>query len=117
MGGRSEQVRACLVEGLVGKRAVADNPIEEKILDPKTGQLVEKDVFVIYFQGVKGPLHQKIEKVCHAVGAQLYKWPEGSEHARKHLVELNVQIAEKEKVIHVSEMYMVEQARDLTAQV
>merc|ERR1719401_2542529 len=58
------------------------SPIKEKVVDPKTGQVLEKSVFVIYFQGAVGSMKDKVIKVCTAFGVNLYGWPSSPEQAR-----------------------------------
>merc|ERR1719401_239848 len=71
------------------------SPITEKVVDPKTGQVVEKSVFVIYFQGAVGSMKDKIVKVCTAFGVNMYSWPSSSEQARSRQAALHKQLEEK----------------------
>merc|ERR1719450_45273 len=56
-------------------------PIDTPVRDPKTNQVMEKSVFVVYFQGDGGSMHSKIMKVCQAFGVNLYQWPSSPEQA------------------------------------
>eukprot|EP00929_Paragymnodinium_shiwhaense_P095925 TRINITY_DN5724_c0_g1_i5.p1 TRINITY_DN5724_c0_g1~~TRINITY_DN5724_c0_g1_i5.p1 ORF type:complete len:812 (-),score=250.07 TRINITY_DN5724_c0_g1_i5:234-2669(-) len=77
-------------------------PIEQAILDPKTGNPVKKSVFVVYFQGSAGassPMHQKVIKVCQAMGVNLYNWPADESAASRRSIELQAILREKEAAL------------------
>jgi len=48
--------------------------IEKPIKDPHTGLDVEKNVFIIFFQGERTQM--KIKKICESFGANLYRIPD-----------------------------------------
>lgn len=51
-------------------------PVDQKFTDPKTGNDVQKHVFVVYHQGsTQSLLHEKIQKVCDAFNGHAYVWP------------------------------------------
>jgi len=56
--------------------------IDHSIKDPHSGQDVEKNVFIIFFQGARA--QQKIKKICESFGANLYPCPD-SVQARTEL--------------------------------
>eukprot|EP00271_Cylindrocystis_brebissonii_P001270 TRINITY_DN1157_c2_g1_i1.p1 TRINITY_DN1157_c2_g1~~TRINITY_DN1157_c2_g1_i1.p1 ORF type:complete len:820 (-),score=206.26 TRINITY_DN1157_c2_g1_i1:844-3303(-) len=87
----SKQVRLGFVTGLVAKakspafervlfRATRGNmflkqaAIEDTVVDPVTGEEVEKIVFVVFFAGERA--RTKIMKICEAFGANRYHFPE-----------------------------------------
>eukprot|EP00002_Diphylleia_rotans_P038016 TRINITY_DN857_c0_g1_i7.p1 TRINITY_DN857_c0_g1~~TRINITY_DN857_c0_g1_i7.p1 ORF type:complete len:576 (+),score=117.95 TRINITY_DN857_c0_g1_i7:321-2048(+) len=47
--------------------------IEKDIVDPKTGSMIPKSVFVIFSQGER--LSAKVKKICETLGANLYDCP------------------------------------------
>eukprot|EP01103_Thecamoeba_quadrilineata_P002384 TRINITY_DN12348_c0_g1_i1.p1 TRINITY_DN12348_c0_g1~~TRINITY_DN12348_c0_g1_i1.p1 ORF type:complete len:868 (-),score=155.85 TRINITY_DN12348_c0_g1_i1:42-2408(-) len=60
------------------KQIQIDNPIK----DPHSGENVEKNVFIIFFQGERA--QAKIKKICESFGANLYPCPDSIE-ARNEL--------------------------------
>lgn len=50
--------------------------IEDAVVDPATGEKIEKTVFVIFFSGERAKT--KISKICDAFGANCYPFPEES---------------------------------------
>lgn len=48
--------------------------IEEKLKDPTTGETVEKNVFIVFFQGER--IQSKVRKICESFGATIYPCPE-----------------------------------------
>ncbi|MCO5559803.1 hypothetical protein L7F22_013407 [Adiantum nelumboides] len=87
----SKQARLGFIAGLVAKskasaferilfRATRGNvllkqaPVEEPVLDPATGDKMEKIVFLVFFSGERAKL--KIMKICEAFGANKYPFPE-----------------------------------------
>jgi V-type H+-transporting ATPase subunit a len=49
-------------------------PIEQPISDPKTGELVEKSVFIIFYKS--DSIKSKLGKICEAFGAHRYTLPD-----------------------------------------
>eukprot|EP00929_Paragymnodinium_shiwhaense_P095921 TRINITY_DN5724_c0_g1_i1.p1 TRINITY_DN5724_c0_g1~~TRINITY_DN5724_c0_g1_i1.p1 ORF type:complete len:811 (-),score=239.12 TRINITY_DN5724_c0_g1_i1:206-2638(-) len=76
--------------------------IGEPILDPKTGNPMKKSVFVVYFQGstgVNSPMHQKVIKVCQAMGVNMYSWPTDESSASRRMIELEAILREKDQAL------------------
>jgi V-type H+-transporting ATPase subunit a len=99
-----------------GKNLTDIYPINEDMQDPKTGAFVKKSVFVIFFQGVgaeKSPLHQKVLKICTALGANMYDWPKSEAFARTKQTELRQASDDNEKVLVGSVMVMQSEMEDL----
>jgi V-type H+-transporting ATPase subunit a len=65
-----------------GNLFIRQTDIPDPIKDPQTGEQVEKNVFIIFFQGDR--LQAKIRKICESFGATIYPCPE-SEHERTEL--------------------------------
>jgi V-type H+-transporting ATPase subunit a len=86
------------------------SPIPDQVVDPKTGALVQKSIFVIVFQGshdsTSSALHDKVHKVCLTFGVNSYAWPEGRDEAYERLKTVRQHLDEKTKVIESSEAYM-----------
>jgi len=88
-------------------------PIDAKVMDSKTGQEVQKSVFVVYFQGETGYLSQKILKVCNAFGVNMYAWPaNGGKAAEKHRT-LTATLKEKDRTVAAFQQAMEVEAKDL----
>jgi len=90
-------------------------PVEDKVIDPKTGAKVEKAVFVVYFQGGSGYLRGKIEKICHAVGANMCPWPGTAQQAQDECQKLKRVLEGQEKALAEATNYLQGEAKDLLA--
>lgn len=88
-------------------------PISQPVRDPKTGQEVEKSVFVIYFQGVAGSLQQKVLKVCTAFGVNMYNWPSSPEEALSRQRYLQQQLQEKEAALQAYQKFLKSEVAEL----
>lgn len=62
-----------------GNVYIRHDGIEEKIKDPQTGEMVDKEVFIIFYQGERA--HEKIKRLCDSFGVSLYPCP-GTQQAR-----------------------------------
>lgn len=90
-------------------------PIKQKVVDPKSGQEVDKSVFVVYFQGQKGALHQKVLKICTAFGVNKYEWPATAGQARSKCEMLKSTLVDKEKALDAYQNILRMEAADLLA--
>eukprot|EP00246_Nothoceros_aenigmaticus_P002154 TRINITY_DN12951_c0_g1_i1.p1 TRINITY_DN12951_c0_g1~~TRINITY_DN12951_c0_g1_i1.p1 ORF type:complete len:811 (+),score=146.20 TRINITY_DN12951_c0_g1_i1:67-2499(+) len=105
----TKQIRLGFITGLVPKskattferilfRATRGNmflkqsPVQDLILDPATGEKVEKSVFVVFFAGERA--RTKITKICEAFGANRYPFPEDVTSQRKMLQEVGARLEE-----------------------
>lgn len=91
--------------------------IDEPIHDPKTGQMVEKSVFVAYFQGgsASAAMHQKVMKVCTAFQVNIYNWPANMMEATSRNVVLQQTLLEKASALQAFKDYMKGEAKVLLA--
>jgi len=71
--------------------------IEEPIKDPKTGELLKKLVFIIFFQGER--LATKIKRICESFGANLYPCPETANERKDLLAQVNMRLDDLRVVI------------------
>jgi V-type H+-transporting ATPase subunit a len=111
-----QRLRTMVFRASFGKNLTDIYPINEDMQDPKTGAFVKKSVFVIFFQGVgaeKSPLHQKVLKICTALGANMYDWPKSEAFARTKQTELRQASDDNEKVLVGSVMVMQSEMEDL----
>jgi len=66
--------------------------VEEPIKDPSTGEFVDKNVFIIFYQGERA--HAKIKKICESFGASLYPCPQTPKERHDLLVQVNERLNE-----------------------
>merc|ERR1719223_282555 len=66
--------------------------IDGKVNDPALGTKVEKSVFVVFFAGERA--RSKILKLCEAVGANRYPFPEDRSRQRHMNAEGNARLRE-----------------------
>ncbi|CAE7041750.1 VHA-a2 [Symbiodinium sp. CCMP2456] len=90
-------------------------PISQSVKDPKTGQDVQKSVFVVYFQGAGGPMQQKVLKVCSAFGVNMYNWPASADLAKTRHAHLLSVVKEKDTALEGYQFFMKTEAKDLLA--
>uniref|UniRef100_A0A1D1XUJ5 V-type proton ATPase subunit a n=1 Tax=Anthurium amnicola TaxID=1678845 RepID=A0A1D1XUJ5_9ARAE len=72
-------------------------PAEERIMDPVTGEMVEKTVFVVYFSGEQ--TKSKIVKICEAFSANCYPVPEDVNKQRQITREVLTRLSELEATL------------------
>eukprot|EP01114_Cavostelium_apophysatum_P022526 TRINITY_DN817_c0_g1_i1.p1 TRINITY_DN817_c0_g1~~TRINITY_DN817_c0_g1_i1.p1 ORF type:complete len:810 (-),score=258.95 TRINITY_DN817_c0_g1_i1:55-2484(-) len=80
-----------------GNLFMKHSEIEEKIKDPHTGELVEKSVFIIFYQGERS--HQKIKKICESFGANSYQIPDSGNDRKSFLQQVNNRLEDLVNVI------------------
>jgi len=71
--------------------------IEEKLNDFNTGELVDKNVFIIFYQGERA--QSKIKKICESFASNLYTIPETTRERKELLSQVNGRIEDLQKVI------------------
>uniref|UniRef100_A0A0C9RVH1 V-type proton ATPase subunit a n=1 Tax=Wollemia nobilis TaxID=56998 RepID=A0A0C9RVH1_9CONI len=71
--------------------------VEEPVIDPMSGEKVEKVVFVVFFSGERA--RTKILKICEAFGANRYPFPEEFSKQRQMIVEVSRRLAELQSTI------------------
>ncbi|XP_078446595.1 vacuolar proton ATPase A1 [Wolffia australiana] len=72
-------------------------PADESVMDPVTGDMVEKTVFVVYFSGEQAK--SKIVKICDAFGANCYPVPEEITKRRQVTNEVATRLSELEATL------------------
>eukprot|EP01112_Ceratiomyxa_fruticulosa_P019260 TRINITY_DN6281_c0_g1_i1.p1 TRINITY_DN6281_c0_g1~~TRINITY_DN6281_c0_g1_i1.p1 ORF type:complete len:870 (-),score=187.55 TRINITY_DN6281_c0_g1_i1:162-2633(-) len=73
-----------------GNLFIKQAPIEEPIREPASGEEVEKNVFIIFFQGDR--LQQKIKKICESFLANLYPCPETAKERGELLAQVTTRL-------------------------
>lgn len=71
--------------------------IEEKIKEPSSGDLVEKNVFIIFYQGERSQI--KIKKICESFSANLYQIPDTPRERKDLLGQVNSRIDDLRSVL------------------
>ncbi|XP_010271518.1 PREDICTED: V-type proton ATPase subunit a2-like [Nelumbo nucifera] len=116
----SKQVKLGYVSGLVPRensmaferilfRATRGNVflrqavIEEPVMDPMSGEKVEKNVFVVFYSGERAKA--KILKICEAFGANRYPFTEDVGKQGQMLTEVSGKISELKTTIDVGLMH------------
>jgi V-type H+-transporting ATPase subunit a len=77
--------------------------IEQKIKDPHTGEMVDKNVFIIFYQGERS--QAKIKKICESFGANLYPCPETGRERKDLLTQVNGRLEDLETVLKRSKKH------------
>ena len=80
-----------------GNLFVRQEPIDENIRDPATGEIEEKNVFIVLFRGENS--EHKIKKLCEAFGANLYPCPHTAEERSDLLQEIEQRLEDLKKVL------------------
>lgn len=75
------------------KQAEIETPLE----DPSTGDLVNKCVFIIFFQGDQ--LKSRVKKICEGFRATLYPCPETAAERREMAIGVNTRIEDLQTVL------------------
>ncbi|XP_067022840.1 V-type proton ATPase 116 kDa subunit a 1-like isoform X1 [Acropora muricata] len=76
------------------KQAEIETPLE----DPSTGDLVNKCVFIIFFQGDQ--LKSRVKKICEGFRATLYPCPETAAERREMAIGVNTRIEDLQTVLN-----------------
>lgn len=71
--------------------------IEEPIKDPSNSEFVEKNVFIIFYQGERSQV--KIKKMCESFNANLYPIPETARERKELLAQVNGRVEDLQKVL------------------
>ncbi|WOK96663.1 V-type proton ATPase subunit a1 [Canna indica] len=72
-------------------------PAGKQVMDPVTGEMVDKTVFVVFFSGEQAK--NKILKICHAFGANCYPVPEENNKQRQLTREVSMRLSELEATL------------------
>jgi V-type H+-transporting ATPase subunit a len=71
--------------------------VDEEIKDLATGDLISKDVFIVFFQGTR--VEQKVRRICEAFKANLYPCPENPAERRALVAEVGLRLHEVDTVL------------------
>ena len=80
-----------------GNMYMRSAPIMQQVRDPKTGELMHKSVFIIFFSGQRS--HDKVAKICDSFGGNRYTYPSQFAARTSLLAEVQGRIDELQQVI------------------
>lgn len=83
-----------------GNLFMRQSDIGDPIKDPQSGEMLEKNVFIIFFQGER--LQAKIKKICESFGATLYPCPETENERTELLQQVSGRLADLDVVLERS---------------
>jgi len=89
-----------LWRSLRGNLFMKSAEIEEEIIDPTTGALMKKLVFIVFYQGEQSAL--RIKRICDSFGARVYPCSSSSKERMEALGNVNVRINEVSNVLEQS---------------
>eukprot|EP00128_Syssomonas_multiformis_P011490 Colp12_sorted_trinity150504_noHs@34484 len=72
-------------------------PIDGELNDPATGSPVEKNVFIIFFQGEV--LENKVKKICEGFGATLYPCPHNQSERKEIATQVLTRVEDLQSVL------------------
>ncbi|KAK9758322.1 hypothetical protein RND81_01G223000 [Saponaria officinalis] len=81
------------------RQAVLDFPV----IDPASGQKVEKNVFVIFYSGERAM--NKIVKICEAFGANRYHFSDDQERQQQMMTEVSARLSELKTTVDVGHVH------------
>ena len=95
-----------------GNCFVTTSEIASCLVDPKSGRLISKFVFCIFFQGGQGTaMREKISRVCQGFGANMYGFPSTAYAAQSRKAELDQAVKDQSEVLKgFSEFLVTESA-------
>ncbi|KAL2521098.1 V-type proton ATPase subunit a3 [Forsythia ovata] len=116
----SNQVKLGFISGLVGRekyvaferilfRATRGNVflrqvvVEDPVIDPVSGDKVEKNVFVVFYSGERAK--SKIMKICDAFGANRYPFTEDLGKQYQMITEVSGKLSELKATIDVGQLH------------
>jgi V-type H+-transporting ATPase subunit a len=80
-----------------GNLFMKTDPVHELIRDPHTGEQVEKNVFIIFYQGERSQV--KIKKICESFAANVYPCPNSPKERKELLSQVATRLDDLESVI------------------
>lgn len=80
-----------------GNLFMRQSDIDEPIKDPQSGQELEKNAFIIFFQGER--LEAKIKKICESFGATVYPCPENGRQRGELLKQVSSRLQDLQVVL------------------
>ncbi|KAD0624550.1 hypothetical protein R6Q59_022661 [Mikania micrantha] len=95
--GRSMAFERILFRATRGNVFLRQSSVDEAVIDPNSGEKVEKNVFVVFFSGERAK--SKILKICEAFGANRYPFAEDLGKQAQMITEVSGRISELKTTI------------------
>jgi len=92
-----------LWRALRGNLFMRQAEVDAPIRDPNSGELVEKNVFIIFFQGERA--EQKISKLCETFGANIYPCPESPQEREELRLQVRQRLSDLNTVLERSRLH------------
>eukprot|EP00958_Prasinococcus_capsulatus_P008757 scaffold866_cov544-Prasinococcus_capsulatus_cf.AAC.9 len=89
-------------------------PIDGKVVDPSTGEKMQKTVFIVFFAGERA--RTKITKICEAFNANRYPFPEDIGRQRQLNTEVNARLSEIGTTVEAGNKHRFALLREISAQ-
>lgn len=89
-------------------------PIDETTTDPGTGDILSKDVFIVFAHGEF--LLKKIRKICESLNATIYNIDESMQRRRELVNQTNTSIQDLDTVIHNTGLHLSSELRIIADQ-
>lgn len=86
-----------------GNVYVKFSDIEEEIKDPNTGEIINKAVFIIFYQGEA--LRSRVKKICEGFHASVYPCPDNAAERRDMMYGVNTRIEDLKIVISQTDQH------------
>ncbi|ONK77025.1 uncharacterized protein A4U43_C02F2330 [Asparagus officinalis] len=94
---KSMQFERMLFRATRGNMFFNHAPADGHVVDPVSGEMVEKTIFVVFFSGEQAKT--KILKICDAFGANCYPVPEDTSKQRQITYEVSSRLSELEATL------------------
>jgi len=88
--------------------------IPQQVRDPRSGELVFKSVFIVFFSGTRS--QDKVAKICDAFGANRYNYPAAYATRQQLLAEVGTRIDDLQNVLQRATTHRNDQLRTLARQ-
>ncbi|KAI3755585.1 hypothetical protein L1987_55389 [Smallanthus sonchifolius] len=95
--GRSMAFERILFRATRGNVFLRQSSVDEAVIDPNSGEKVEKNVFVVFFSGERAK--SKILKICEAFGANRYPFAEDLGKQAQMIIEVSGRLSELKTTI------------------
>ncbi|XP_076900406.1 V-type proton ATPase subunit a3-like [Bidens hawaiensis] len=95
--GRSMAFERILFRATRGNVFLRQSSVDEAVIDPNSGEKVEKNVFVVFFSGERAK--SKILKICEAFGANRYPYAEDLGKQAQMIIEVSGRLSELKTTI------------------
>jgi len=92
-----EQFGRVLFRATRGNMILRTDPLDHPIIDPKSGENMQKTVYIVFFSGERAKA--KITKICDSFGANKYPFPENISEQHSHAIEVDTRAQDLNTVL------------------